>query len=149
MAENKKYGRVWIPSEEFWDLAIPMPEDVTEIKDPQHLYWHLEGWLEELLLQSSEAEEDAHNLVSELQKLGMCSPELSWRKLAEGDPQALQILVEADNAFLVHLWDRMDLNGRKWPSPTEKNEEALKYLMTEVSLPIWHEALGLPYEPEW
>ena len=57
--------------------------------------------------------------------------------------------MEADNAFLVHLWDRMDLNGRKWPSPTEKNEEALKYLMTEVSLPIWHEALGLPYEPEW
>ena len=50
MAENKKYGRVWIPSEDFWDLAIPMPEDVTEIKDPQHLYWHLEGWLEELLL---------------------------------------------------------------------------------------------------
>ena len=85
MAENKKYGRVWIPSEEFWDLAIPMPEDVTEIKDPQHLYWHLEGWLEEMLLQSSEAEEEAHNLVSELQKLGMCSPELSWRKLAEGD----------------------------------------------------------------
>ena len=69
MAENKKYGRVWIPSEEFWDLAIPMPEDVTEIKDPQHLYWHLEGWLEEMLLQSSEAEEEAHNLVSELQKL--------------------------------------------------------------------------------
>ena len=149
MAENKKYGRVWIPSEDFWDLAIPMPEDVTEIKDPKHLYWHLEGWLEELLLQSSEAEEDAHNLVSELQKLGMCSPELNWRKVAEGDPQALQILVEADNAFLTHLWNRMDLNGRKWPSPTEKNEEALKYLMTEVSLPIWHEALGLPYEPEW
>ena len=127
MAENKKYGRVWIPSEEFWDMAIPVPEDVTEIKDPQHLYWYLEGWLEELFLQSSEAEEDADNLVSEL----------------------LQILVEADNAFLMHLWNRMDLNDRKWPSPTEKNEEALEYLLTEVSLPIWHEALGLPYEPEW
>lgn len=29
MAENKKYGRVWIPSEDFWDLAIPMPDGAT------------------------------------------------------------------------------------------------------------------------